>query len=71
VLVAAEAMPDHLMLHGYCEMCGQVWQWRCTGAPGMPEFRFNHFANEHTHGLVPQVYNPMPRQHGIRSRRPF
>lgn len=49
-----------LMLHFQCTACGDTTDWRCEGAPGMPLYRLNNYANQHRHGYPP-IANPRPR----------
>jgi len=48
-----------LVIHMRCSACGEILDWPCTGAPGMPAWRVNQFALLHSHGY-PAFFNPMP-----------
>jgi hypothetical protein len=59
VLYTSTQNRNTLMLHFKCETCGDTTEWRCEGAPGMPVYRLNCYANDHRHGYPP-IRNPKP-----------
>ena len=61
-VVYASSQPyGNLMLHFACNLCGARLDVKCTGHRGMPLWRLNDFANQHSHGRFGRIPNPKPR----------
>jgi len=61
VLFASSQNRGVLMLHFHCQACGDTTEIRCGGFVGMPRYRLNEYANQHSHGYCPPIHNPHPR----------
>ncbi|MFA4971397.1 MAG: hypothetical protein WC683_02205 [bacterium] len=50
-----------IQIHAECDKCGELFDWVCIRGPDMAYWRIEHFANFHTHDIVPRIMlPPMP-----------
>lgn len=61
VAYRSEQRNGHLYLIFRCQICGNASDVLCSGHKGMPRYRLNEYANQHTHGRFPLTPNPHPR----------